>query len=140
MDKGVIPGKPTDIILYHGTSSSRASKIVGNISKPAEGFRGTTYFAEDFPTAEYFAFESLAKYTSYQQIPKSMSVIEFRIPKQLIRNTDLFRRSPIGAAEGMPFTDISGGTGFERILSGEGLKKFNDALGQGIISVRRRRL
>jgi len=40
----------------------------------------------------------------------------------------------------MPFVDISGGTGYERSLSGERLKKFNDALRQGIILVRRRKL
>ena len=92
-----------------------------------------TYFAEDFSTAEYFAFESIAKYMPDQQTPKSLTVIEFKIPKQLAGDMGLFKRNPIGAMEGMPFVDIAGGTGFERILSGEGLKKFNDALRQGII-------
>jgi RHS repeat-associated protein len=52
-------------ILYHGTSSNRASKIVGNQYYQAQGFKGKTFFAEDYNTAKYFAFESIA--TKYIQ-------------------------------------------------------------------------
>jgi len=133
VDKEIMP-------LYHGTSSSRASKIVGNEVKVTRGFNSQTYFAEDFATAEYFSFESIAKYPASLDVPKSLSVIEFKIPKSLAKEMGLLKRHPIGSTEGLPFVDISGGTGFERILSGKNIKKFNEALKEGKIIVRRKKI
>ncbi len=66
--------------------------------------------------------------------------MEFRIPKQLANELGLLKRKPIGSTEGLPFVDIFGGSGFERILSGQNIQKFNEALKQGRISVRRKKL
>jgi RHS repeat-associated protein len=129
-----------EVTLYHGTSSSRSSKIVGNSLKPKRGFRGDTFFAEDFVTAEWFANESVVKYGYGQTLPKSFSVIEFRIPAKLAADLGLLKRSIIGQATELRFVDIAGSSGFERILTSKNLARFNNALRKGEILVRRKKL
>ena len=73
MASGAMPKNTDDIVLYHGTSSSRALKIVGNENmkkKPIVGFRGDTFFAEDLAAAKHFARASLGNYEEGQQLPK----------------------------------------------------------------------
>ena len=131
-------------ILYHGTSSSRAKRIV------EQGFRkGIIFFAEESYTAEYFAFESLGKYKtdkkkrnrySRQTLPKSLTIIEFRIPKNIAVQLKIDRanRRRIGEAMDLGVPPVDRGSGHERILYN--VNAFNNALRLGYISTRRLRI
>ena len=55
--------------LYHGTSSNKASRIVGSDYHARSGFRGPTDLAEEFETARHFALESLIHYGPRQTAP-----------------------------------------------------------------------
>jgi hypothetical protein len=131
------------VTLYHGTTSNRASKIVGNLFYETQGFKKTpTFLAEDFNTAEYFGITKLADSTSPNQA-KSVSVIEFKIPKQLATELGIGseNRRIIGALEDLFTPDIAGGTGYERVLNSvTNLQVFNQALKTKTISVRRMRV
>ena len=69
-DLGVVASSD-DVILFHGTSSNRASKIVGNEFHEAQGFRSVAFFAEDFNTARHFARESSAVRRAGEAHPSS---------------------------------------------------------------------
>ena len=123
-----------DVILTHGTSSNRASKIARG------GFRGETFLAEDVATSRHFAYESIAKYKPGEMLPRSLTSIEFRIPRPLAKKLGLIERSTIGQTRGLKWVDIQGGSGFERVLSADKLKAFNESLKAGEIGVRRLKL
>jgi len=129
-------------ILFHGTTSNRASKIVGNQFYETQGFKKAPVFlAEDYNTARYFAFEKLAALVPNQ--PKSLTVVEFKIPTQLANDLGIGQdsRSVIGVFEELRFPDIPGGTGHERILRNlTDVQRFNDVLKAGQIKVRRQRV
>ncbi|MCG7945552.1 MAG: hypothetical protein N0C84_04330, partial [Candidatus Thiodiazotropha taylori] len=116
-------------ILYHGTSSNAASKII------LRGFRKPpVFFAEDIATARHFG-RARAAFTG----ALSVTVIEFEIPESVIKSLGL-TRGPIGYDLGLPFVDIPGGTGYELIINSHGsLSIFNGALMTGAIKVRRLR-
>jgi len=128
------------VTLYHGTSSNRASKIVGNQFYETQGFKKQpVFFAEDYPTAEYFAYEKMAA-RDVPNIPKSATVIEFKLSESLANDVGLGanNRRIIGQDNYLPFPDIPGGSGYERItLNSSDLEKFNNALKSGNIQVRR---
>jgi len=64
------------VTLYHGTSSNRASKILGGKFSDLEGFRNvTTYLAEDSRTAHHFALELMGNTKIGNQAPKSLTVL-----------------------------------------------------------------
>lgn len=118
------------VTLYHGTSASRAARIV------KRGFRagadGAVYFAEDFATAEHFA-ESAQFATG----ARSATVIRLHMPKSIAAN---FERGTLGAFRGAPAIDILGGTGFERILFKDSISSFNEAIRKGVVQVSRLRV
>ncbi len=80
------------VTLFHGTSSNRASKIIGNELCNAGGFRSEAFLAEDFATAEHFAVASLRDYLPGQTPPKSFTVLAFRVPRELADNLGLLNR------------------------------------------------
>jgi hypothetical protein len=60
--------------------------------------------------------------------PEFFTVIKFMIPEEVAVELELTReqRQPLGVHTGMSFPDISGSTGYERILIGdEAIRKFN---------------
>ncbi len=142
------------IKLFHGTTSKRASKIVGNDSHAQEGFRlGTqdvVFFAEDGPTAEFFAGQRTSDESALQHdagnghmAPKNLTVIEFTVPLELANALGLSHteRRLLGEFSGMPFPDLANSTGYERMLvSNEKISEFNAKLASGEISARRRRI
>ncbi|MBI4852005.1 MAG: RHS repeat-associated core domain-containing protein, partial [Acidobacteria bacterium] len=138
------PGQPSDQgggeveILYHGTTSNQAAKIVGNDTYPRKGFRpgydGKVFFSEDFATAKEFARIGGGIFNG----AKSFTVIEFTIPKQLSINLGLNIRYYLGFARGL--RPISVGTGYERILESEFVPAFNAAFQSNIITARRIKL
>ena|GEM_PF-1727648 len=126
-------------ILYHGTSSNRASKIVGNQFYEIQGFKQVpTYLAEDYQTAYYFAREHIGK-VDVPHIAKSITVIEFKIPEEIAESLNIGAESRrvIGQYAELRFPDIPGSTGYERVLTD--IQKFNEALKEGTIHVRRKR-
>jgi RHS repeat-associated protein len=127
---GQIAAEEEMVTLYHGTTRSAASKILNN------GFRGgpdnTVFFAEDFPTAKFFGQMKMAENSA-----SSGQVLSFSMPKSLARDLGLTSRELQGEFRGFPPTDIAGGSGFERILKGNSIDQFNQALGNGQIVVRR---
>lgn len=141
------------ITLYHGTSSKRASKIVGNDKHVQQGFKVQDYdcifLAEDLATARFFAAERVVEAEAYamnmnnlETPPKNISVIEFQIPIEVATELGLSDadRKPLGVFTGMAFPDIAQGSGFERILeSNQRIAKFNELLASKIIQHRRLR-
>lgn len=139
------------ITLYHGTSSKRGSRICGNERSIRQGFKFSlndcVYFAEDIPTAKFFASEKASDAAATQiesgnpdMLPKNICIIEFKIPKELSITLEVSDadRLPLGQHTGMAFPDIANGGGFERILIGEvNVKKFNEAFIDGHIQHRR---
>jgi RHS repeat-associated protein len=126
------------ITLYHGTTSNRASKIVGSQYQKARGFRptgGSVFFAEDMATARHYA--DVARTSTGAS---SATIMELKIPRSLAEETGLMNRSVIGADLGLPFEDIPGGTGFERVLPKDQLQIFNQALLGGTVETRRLRV
>ena len=126
--------------LYHGTSSNKASRIVGSAYHTQSGLRGSTDLAEEFETARHFALESLIHYGPGQTAPRSLSVIEFSIPRQLADKLGIGSgsRRLLGEDLGLLATDIAGGSGFERKLFNAA--GFNEALKSGEIQFRRMRV
>ncbi|WP_075186541.1 hypothetical protein [Teredinibacter haidensis] len=116
-------------ILYHGTSSNIASKIV------IHGFRSApVFFAEDFVSARVFGATRAGLNSS-----SNVTVIEFTIP-QAIADAAITYRGLIGSYWGVPFVDIPGGSGNERVIPTDGqMQIFNGALKAGVISQRRLR-
>ncbi|WP_181790316.1 RHS repeat-associated core domain-containing protein [Myxococcus llanfairpwllgwyngyllgogerychwyrndrobwllllantysiliogogogochensis] len=133
------------ITLFHGTTGNRAAKIMGSLLYKARGFRagtkGAVFFAEERATAEFFANQAPRNHTN-DILAKSRSLIEIKIPEELAKKfgIDELNREPIGAAMDLEFPDISGGSGFERILSKDLLDEFNQAIESGEIILRRSKL
>lgn len=138
------------IILYHGTSSKRASKIVGNNISQQQGFkitdRDSIFLAEDLHTARFFATEKVldaiseAVNTGNPDSPKYVTVIEFAIPTSVANELEIAdcHRKLLGEFTDMTFPDIFDGTGFERILIGESnISAFNKSLACGDIKYKR---
>jgi hypothetical protein len=137
--------------LYHGTSSKRASKIVGNVKYQQEGFKYDKYdcvfFAEELETAKFFGGEKAldAAATAHATgnegfTPKRYTVIEFTMTDDVAEGLRISEgyRKPLGEYTGMSFPDIFGGTGHERILAGvELIVEFNRLLSGGKITARR---
>jgi hypothetical protein len=122
------------VTLFHGSSSNRASKIV------KRGFReNATFFAEDLSTAAHFAKYDAGALRQVGMAPKSFTVIEFKMRRSVYESL-MMNRGPIGEDLGLAFTDIAGGTGFERILSASGVRSFNELMKSGAIATRRLRL
>jgi hypothetical protein len=118
------------VTLYHGTTPSAASRIVQT------GFRlgkdGAVFLAEDFSTAASFAREAAAKRGA-----TGATVLRLTMPESVAAGLE---RGTLGAFRGAPMLDISGGTGYERILLGGQLRGFNGAMQSGVIQVQRLRL
>jgi hypothetical protein len=139
------------IRIYHGTTSKKASKIVGNEIHKREGFRagpdGRVYFAEDVATARFFATGRAAEadvvaaqFENPNGKPKFITVVELEIEDELASEFGLGHedRLPLGEATGQHFPDVAGGSGFERMISHEeDLQNLNAAMASGKISVRR---
>ena len=89
------------MLLYHGTSSNKARKIVTKGFRP--GSDGAVFFAEDMETARYFA--STVKLAPDEDPPKSFTIIIFDIPDEIIQN--LFRKGIIGEFRDAPPIQIS---------------------------------
>jgi hypothetical protein len=102
-------GAPKLVTLFHGTTGNVASKIIKN------GFRagddGTVFFAEDFPTAEHFARETAAGRGA-----GSRTVLSVKVPAEV---ANALERGTIGEHRGLRFVDVPGGSGYERILTGD---------------------
>ena len=120
------------IRLFHGTSSSRASGIVANGFRP--GADGAVFFAKESNTAFHFARASAAVTGA-----RSVTAIEFTMPRSLAQDFGLLDRQLIGEFRGLPWVDVPGGTGFERIMTGNKIDAFNQALQNRSIAVRRLR-
>jgi RHS repeat-associated protein len=119
--------------LYHGTTPSSASRIVSG------GFRGgsrggAVFFAEDYATAEHFALEAMTSRGA-----KGATVMQFDVPSELAGSLS-FERGVIGEYRGLRFVDIPGGTGYEQILTGSSIEKFNIGMKQGQIGTTRLRV
>ncbi|MEM8682201.1 MAG: RHS repeat-associated core domain-containing protein [Pseudomonadota bacterium] len=125
-------GREPKITLFHGTSSNAASKIV------RLGFRSVpVFFAEDIVTARVFAAEAAGRNDA-----RSTTVITFTIPLSIAEAAGIGpeSRQMIGSEFGLPFVDISGGSGYERVIRSTGeLLIFNGALTTGKITTRRLR-
>jgi RHS repeat-associated protein len=141
-ERGLLRGaaKSADdaVRLFHGTTGSRASRIVGNEFYPTRGFRpggdGAVFFAEDASTAFHFGREAAAGTGA-----RSVTAIEFTMPRSLAQDLGLLNRNVLGEFRGACPLDIPGGTGFERIMTGGNIDAFNQALRNGTISTRRLR-
>ncbi len=140
-------GRP--VTLWHGTTSNRASRILGSADNAAaassfayeaEGFRGVTvYFAEDSDAARYFAYERLALTRPGETPPSSLTVIKFSIPEELASRFGLLERYPItGELGALRPVDI--GTGYESRLFSAFVVDFNEALQTRRIVVERFRI
>ena len=132
--------EPNDFeVLYHGTSSNRAGKIVGSQFFEPQGFKKfPTFFAEDYATSRYFAFEQMAKYNIPAETPpKSLTIIKFEIPKDIASHLGIDRasRRRIGEELDLPLPPIEGGSGNERILYD--VDTFNNVLKSGQINTTR---
>ncbi|BAZ16399.1 hypothetical protein NIES4071_82750 [Calothrix sp. NIES-4071] len=115
-----------------------------------QGFRqAPTFFAEEYPTARYFAFESISRYNTelkrqnrftLETPPKSLTIIEFQISKSLAfeLKIDRVHRTRIGQEMDLPILYIEGGSEHERILYR--INTFNQALKSGQINTRRYRI
>jgi hypothetical protein len=127
---GMMPGggwaKGSAVQLYHGTSSARASRILTRGLRP--GYDDAVFFAEEFETAAHFAREGAQGRTT---------VMRFTIERNLADELGLMDRALLGEARGLRWVDIQGGTGFERILMGDNIRLFNEALENGAITVQR---
>ena len=140
--------------LFHGTSSKRASKIVGNDSHTQEGFRTgdqeCVFLAEDAPTARFFASQRTSDESALQHemgnpdmAPKNLTVIEFTMSLEVANELGLSTddRRLLGEFSGMPFPDLANSTGHERILVGnQKIAAFNAKLASGEISARREKV
>jgi len=70
----------------------------------------------------------------------SSTVIKFQIPASLAEDLGLRAQYTLGEFRGAVPLDIPGGSGFERILMGDNVGLFNDALSDGIIQTTRLRV
>ena len=98
-------------------------------------------FAEEVSTARHFAFEKSSQTIPHQ--PSALTVIEFQVPRSLANDVGIAfpDRLPLGEHFNLPFVDIAGGSGFERILtSPSAVARFNEALKSGVIKPRRLRI
>jgi hypothetical protein len=120
---------------YHGTSSNKASKIVQGGFKP--GPDGVVFFAEDAQTAEFFAVTT--KTPPGSDVPRSFTVIEFTIPRNLAEDLGLLNRTLIGSYRDAPMIQ-PGVSPYEVILYEADIHAFNQALDDGLIIARRLRL
>jgi hypothetical protein len=115
------------ITLYHGTTANAASRIVRN------GFRlgkdGAVFLAEDFSTAREFA-----RLARSERGAAAATVLRLTMPESVAAGLE---RGTLGAFRGAPALDIPGGTGYERILLGGQLSKFNGAMQSGVIQMQR---
>jgi RHS repeat-associated protein len=118
------------VILYHGTTASAAARIIAN------GFRlgvdGSVYFAEDFATAAHFAREAMAARGAL-----GGTVIKLSVPAEVAAGLE---RGVLGAARGVSPIGIAGSSGYELILSADGIGAFNAAMREGAIQAVRWRL
>ena len=95
------------------------------------------YPTEDVQTAEYFA--ATTKVPPGADQPRSFTVIEFKIPRDLAQDMGLLKRAPIGQFRQAPF--IQPGTSpYEVVLREQYIPTFNQALSEGSITVRRLRI
>jgi hypothetical protein len=121
--------KEEAVTLFHGTTSSAASKILKG------GFRGgsdaAAFFAEEFATALHFGGEAMAARSA-----QSGSILAFKMSPSTAEELGLGTRSVLGEFRGLRPTDIPGASGYERILLEENLAAFNQALKSGRISIR----
>jgi hypothetical protein len=105
------------VTLYHGTTRNAASKIARG------GFRagadGAVFFAEDFATAEEFAKNAAAARSATGAV-----VVRFQVPEAVAAR---LQRGVIGEFRGLPFADIYGSSGYERILLDD-VGGFNNAM------------
>ncbi len=122
--------------LYHGTSSSRAKKILEKGFRP-ERADDAVFFAEDKATAELFAVTT--KPVKGKMPPHSFTLMIFDIPDELAN--ELFERGAIGEFRGVRRICLPNSSGYEQILNGrEAIDKFNAALKGNIIQLLRHKI
>ncbi|HUB68501.1 MAG TPA: RHS repeat-associated core domain-containing protein [Candidatus Methylacidiphilales bacterium] len=117
------------VTIYHGTTSNAASKILSGGFRP--GADGAVFFGEDFSTAQHFGLEAIAENGA-----SSGKVLSFQVPADLADQLGLTSRNVLGEFRGAPTIDIPNGSGFERILQGNNIDAFNQALRSGQITTR----
>lgn len=116
---------------FHGTSSNKASKIVGNQFYETAGFRQQiTFLADDATVAKQFMIENNPLVNK--------TLIEFKIPKsfydEMVKRGHI-KIDVIGNELGLPAVDI--GNGLEIIIYPDGIPYFNEALKNGMIKTKR---
>lgn len=121
---------PKPLIVYHGTTSNRASKIVKQGFRPRGNHRDV-FFAEDLETAKYFALDKAGD-TGARQI----TVIRMEIPRALAEELGLTQRHLMGARTGLIVPDVPGSR-MERILESFRIPQFNELLKSREIEVTR---
>lgn len=116
------------VTIYHGTTTNAASKILRN------GFRaggdGAVFFGEDFQTAKFFGERRMAESGA-----RSGQVLQYTMSHSLADKLGLTSRQVLGEFRNAPWVDIPGASGFERILNGDDIGAFNDAVRDGRITV-----
>ena len=126
------PATDGTIALFHGTTANRGSKIALN------GFRGgkgdAVFFADEISTARHFAEEAAAMTGA-----RSVNVLRYTMNRGLAQELGLSEQFVLGQRLGAPPIDIPGASGFERVISGPQIGKFNQALRAGLIRAKRYR-
>lgn len=89
------------MLLYHGTSSNKAHKIVSKGFRP--GSDGAVFFAEDMETARLFALS--VKLAPNEDPPQNFTVIIFDIPDEIAHK--LFIKGLIGQFRDAPPIQIT---------------------------------
>jgi hypothetical protein len=111
------------------TTTSAARNILKTGFRP--GFDNAVFFGEDFATAEHFGLEAATESRG-----ASEAILRYTVPKSLAQDLGLTEQRVLGEFRGAPPIDIPNSSGFERILIGDNIQQFNQAVRSGQISVK----
>jgi RHS repeat-associated protein len=110
-------------LAYHGTSPSAAASIQANGFRA--GLDGTVFFAEEAHTAKYFG----------GMASSNPVLMMFKMSQKTAEKIG-FERGELGIARGAMNPDIPNGSGYELMLEGQAITRFNEAWSNGDIVFR----